>query len=198
MTLNNGKLLNHVTIVATTHFVTDPRLKNNLSYYYINKCSQHRLMVEAEQQQAQPTHIDHIMKSGFTMNDLKGLQRFAEDGGEAEEQMLVPSRPGRRSSMGRTSPAFEMTRSASALEIDPYQIDGPDDKPDKKRGRSPFKFFSKKGRDQSKDKGKSKSPTDKNRGRGTCKLLINFIVKNYCYLSDCFFFFQLLVEAHLQ
>lgn len=135
--------------------------------------SQHRLMAEVEQQQAaQPTHIDHIMKSGFTMNDIKGLHRYGEDGAEADEQMALqmnPSRPTRRGSMSRGSPTFDMmTRSASALDIDGYHMDAQDDKAEKKRGRSPFKFF-KKNRDHSKDKHKSKSPTDRNRGRGTCK-----------------------------
>lgn len=138
------------------------------------KLRQHRLIAEVEAAQAQPTHIDHIMKSGFTMNDIKGLHRYGEDGAEADEQMLHvnSSRPPRNSSLTRGSPTFDMmssmARSTSALDIDEYQMDGQEDKAEKKRGRSPFKFF-KKSRDQSKDKHKSKSPPDRNRGRGICK-----------------------------
>lgn len=136
------------------------------------------MAVEVErQQQEQQTqgHIDHIMKSGFTMNDIKGLHRYGEEGAEADEGMmhLNPQRPARKGSVGRGSPTqFDMmgsmARSTSALDID-YPMEAPDDKAEKKRGRSPFKFF-KKNRDQSKDKHKSKSPPDRNRGRGTCKL----------------------------
>ena len=146
------------------------------------KLRQHRLAFEVEQQQT-PAHIDHIMKSGFTMSDIKGLHRtYNEDGVEADEQMmrLSPSRPQRKNSM--TRPQFDMSvdmngmngqngmnRSTSQLDIDTYQLD-PNQETDKKRGRSPFKFFSKKGRDQSKDKHKSKSPVDRNRGaRGPCE-----------------------------
>lgn len=117
------------------------------------------------------SHMDHIIQSGFTMNDIKGLHRYGEEGVEADEQMalrLNPSRPSRKGSVNRASPSYDMmTRSTSALDIDTYQIEN-DDKAGKKRGRSPFKFF-KKNRDQTKDKHKSKSPPDRNRGRGTCK-----------------------------
>lgn len=132
------------------------------------------------------------MKGGFTMNDLRGLNRnFNEDGVEADEQMLRlnPSRPTRKTSVSRGSPTYDgyetgskMQRSTSALDIDGYQ-DGMDDKSEKKRGRSPFKFF-KKSRDQSKDKHKSRSPTDRNRGRGTCKYLrFRFTTFNYHFVQ---------------
>lgn len=127
-------------------------------------------MERQQQEQAQQGHMDHIMKSGFTMNDIKGLHRFGEDGAEADEGMMGPSRTTRKGSLGRGSPTYDMMpsmgRSASVLDID-FPIDGPfDDKAEKKRGRSPFKFFKK---SQSKDKHKSKSPPDRNRGRGTRK-----------------------------
>lgn len=142
--------------------------------------------VERQQQMEQPTHIDHIMKSGFTMNDIKGLHRYGEEAAEADEHMLHlnPSRPPRKPSVSRGSPTFDMmspmARSTSALDID-FPMEPQDEKAEKKRGRSPFKFF-KKNRDQSKDKhAKSKSPPDRSRGRGTCKLLFssfNFFLKN--------------------
>lgn len=153
------------------------------------KLRQHRLAAEVEALQAQPTHIDHIMKSGFTMSDIKGLHRYGEEAAEADDQMallLNPSRPPRKGSVSRGSPSFDMmdsmARSTSALDIDSFQPDI-DEKGEKKRGRSPFKFF-KKNRDQSKDKHKSKSPPDRNRGRGTCRIFL----KIYLTISTSSFF----------
>lgn len=132
--------------------------------------SQHRIAVEVERQQQEQVaqgHIDHIMKSGFTMSDIKGMHRYGEDNVEADEGMMnmSPSRSTRKGSVSRGSPIqFDMMeRSASVLDMD-FQVD--EEKSEKKRGRSPFKFF-KKSRDHSKDKHKSKSPS---RGRGTCKI----------------------------
>lgn len=133
---------------------------------------QHRLMAEVEAQTT-PAHIDHIMKSGFTMSDIKGMHRtYSEDAAEADEQMLrpSPSRPPRKGSMtrgGYDDPTGELHGSTGALDMDAYQTAedlGEDGKDDKKRGRSPFRFF-KKNRDQSKDKLKSKSPDAKDRQR---------------------------------
>lgn len=131
-------------------------------------------MVDA--QSSAPAHIDHIMKSGFTMNDLKGLHRnFPEDAAEADDHMLRanPPRPPRKGSLTRNGydsmdSNNKMQRSASALNMERYQSEDRqlDDKADKKRGRSPFRFF-KKSRDQSKDKTKSKSPESRDR-RGLC------------------------------
>jgi ryanodine receptor 2 len=72
------------------------------------KIRQHRLQVETEQ--TTPAHIEQIMKSGFTMSDIKGLHRgYSEDGVEADEVMaprgkssLRPSRPPRKGSLSRT------------------------------------------------------------------------------------------------
>lgn len=133
---------------------------------------QHRLAVEVERQQQEQAaaqgHIDHIMKSGFTMNDIKGLHRYGEENVDIDEGMVNPSKPSRKGSVSRGSPTYDimsMERSGSALDID-FQMD--EDKSEKKRGRSPFNFFKK---SQSKEKHKSKSPPDRNRGRGTCKIL---------------------------
>lgn len=137
------------------------------------KIRQHRLLANAEAH-AQPAHIDHIIKSGFTMGDIKSMRQSDEVDEYADTMQLSPSKPPRKGSVGRGSPSYDMLgsmeRSASTMDLDPdaYQIDGQDDKGDKKRGRSPFKFF-KRGRDQSKEKPKSKSPPDRNRGRGTCR-----------------------------
>lgn len=145
------------------------------------KIRQHRLMAEADAQST-PAHIDHIMKSGFTMNDIKGLHRnFSEDAAE-DEQMMRPSnpnRPPRKGSLPRVSQTFDglltdtsgrMQRSSSAIQMDGY-LDEPEDK-DKKRGRSPFRFF-KKGRDQSKDKVKTKSP-ERSERKGRANDLIDY------------------------
>lgn len=122
----------------------------------------------AEVEQSTPSHFDHIMKSGFTMNDIKGLNRnYAEDAAEADEHMMRssgPSRPPRKGSLSRPGPAYDppsltvngqMQRSTSALDMNQYDQEG-DDKKKRGRGRSPFRFFKK--RDQSKDKVKSRSP----------------------------------------
>lgn len=123
---------------------------------------QHRLMTEVEH--ATPAHLDHIMKSGFTMNDIKGLHRNYEDG-EGGDEMMRPSRPPRKGSLSRngdmlTVDGGDIVRSSSELDMARYG-EGMDDK--KKRGRSPFRFFGKK-RDQSKDKA-TKSPDRANQGR---------------------------------
>ncbi|XP_037033206.1 ryanodine receptor isoform X4 [Bradysia coprophila] len=131
------------------------------------KIRQHRLQSEMNESQAEaPAHIDHIMKSGFTMNDLKGLNRnFGDDAAEADDMLRSnPQRPPRKLSLtqnGYDSAEMnvQMQRSASALNIEPFQPeDGAalEEGVDKKRSRSPFKFF-KKNRSQSKDKFKSKS-----------------------------------------
>ncbi|XP_017777975.1 PREDICTED: ryanodine receptor [Nicrophorus vespilloides] len=118
------------------------------------KIRQNRLRIEAENQQT-PAHIEQIMKSGFSMSDIKGLHRnYSEDAVEADEMIKppvktknLPSRPPRKLSLSR-SPQYEtegsnvpqsklLHRSTSDLEIDKV-----DDK--KKRGRSPFRFFSRK------------------------------------------------------
>lgn len=55
---------------------------------------QHRILAEVEH--TTPAHINHIMQSGFTMNDIKGLHRnYSEDAVEADE-VLRPSRPSRK------------------------------------------------------------------------------------------------------
>lgn len=140
------------------------------------KIRQHRLMSEmSEAQSAAPAHIDHIMKSGFTMNDIKGLHRnYGDDAAEADEQMsrASPTRPPRRGSLtqngyGSMDMNQKMQRSTSALNMEPrYQSEDGilDEKEEKKRGRSPFRFF-KKSRDQSKDKLKSKSKSPESRDR---------------------------------
>ncbi|KAH1010100.1 hypothetical protein HUJ05_004454 [Dendroctonus ponderosae] len=148
------------------------------------KIRQHRLKVEADQSvTANPAHIENIMRSGFSMTDIKGLHRnYSEDAVESDlnevmkhqaqqqvqQQILsrmgktMPARPPRKGSLSRTNPSangFEdsytqingsrgVHRSTSELDMNRYydtsrQItEKPEDK--KKRGRSPFRFFSKK------------------------------------------------------
>nr|CAD7437731.1 unnamed protein product [Timema bartmani] len=148
------------------------------------KIRQHRLLAEADQ--TTPAHIEQIMRSGFSMSDIKGLQRgYSDDAAEADEMMMngpspdsppsklkhKPSRPPRKGSLSRNT-TFDlqingplqqgkMHRSTSELDLNAYDgmtnnIDSKDDK--KKRGRSPFRFFSRK-RDASSDRlKKSKTP----------------------------------------
>ena len=101
---------------------------------------QHRLLTEVDSNG--PTHLDHIMKSGFTKDDIKNLNRnYSEDAAEADDVMHSPSRPPRKTEQLDYN-------GGSDVEI-PY--DDEDEK--KKRGRSPFRLFGKK-RDASRDKAK--------------------------------------------
>uniref|UniRef100_A0A182UXB4 Ryanodine receptor 3, brain n=1 Tax=Anopheles merus TaxID=30066 RepID=A0A182UXB4_ANOME len=115
---------------------------------------QHRLMTEVDH--SAPAHFDHIMRSGFTMNDIKDLHRnYSEDAAEADEMMRNgPRRPSRHQGRGGLSPpGIEINGEATSDgELNAYsdnELEGGDDR--KKRGRSPFRLFGKK-RDQSKDK----------------------------------------------
>lgn len=125
------------------------------------KLRQYRLMRDAQNvgQQQPSAHMDHMLKSGFTMSDIKGLNRF-EDTAEAEQMARMPTRPPRRPSVVRNI-TFESDASpdelgGSTLNVNGLEESGSDEK--KKRGRSPFKFFSKKSRDQSKDKAAARAP----------------------------------------
>lgn len=135
---------------------------------------QHRLMADVEAQQT-PAHIDHIMKSGFTMSDIKGMSRsYGEDAAEAVEQMMRPTgspvRPQRKCSMAHGGYDADeqglIERSTSAYDLGDYQtseaLDEDKAAEDKKRGRSAFRFF-KKSRDQSKDKSRTHSQDAKYR-----------------------------------
>ncbi|XP_032596734.1 ryanodine receptor isoform X11 [Drosophila grimshawi] len=134
------------------------------------KIRQYRLMREAQeaavqlQQTQNAAHMDHMLKGGFNMNDIKGLTRNFEDHTEpeAEHMMRGPNRPPRKGSLTRnitfesdmTAALDEMQRSSSVLDMNGL---GEDLDEKKKRGRSPFKFFSKKSRDQSRDKNGSRT-----------------------------------------
>ncbi|XP_054285011.1 ryanodine receptor isoform X1 [Macrosteles quadrilineatus] len=148
------------------------------------KIRQHRLLVEADQ--STPAHIDQIIKSGFSMSDIKGLHRdYSEDAVEADEMMMrdatpstrrkrekQPNRPPRKGSLSRnedmppmngTLEHGKMNRSTSELDLNRYNAEGQllngQDKDDKKkRGRSPFRFFSRK-RDASADERLKKGRT---------------------------------------
>ncbi|KAI4471407.1 ran binding protein 9-related [Holotrichia oblita] len=146
------------------------------------KVRQHRLRAEVDNQTT-PAHIEQIMKSGFSMSDIKGLHRnYSEDAVEADEMMkkqakVNPPRPPRKGSLSRTLPQFELEsdfpmglnissskvhRSNSELDFQRYQdMNMQSDKDDKKkRGRSPFRFFSRKREGASSgDRGKTKAKT---------------------------------------
>lgn len=76
------------------------------------KIRQHRLRAEADN--VTPAHIEQIMKSGFSLTDIKGLHRnYSEDAVEADEVLKthsttnkstksMPSRPPRKGSLSRT------------------------------------------------------------------------------------------------
>nr|XP_026484093.1 ryanodine receptor isoform X5 [Vanessa tameamea] len=130
------------------------------------------LMKEATEAQM-PAHIDQIMRSGFTMNDIKGLHYD-----ENQEEMPTskakkqPSRPPRKGSIPRgvtiqnynlqPGTVNGMHRSTSEAEMSKYElgVQSVEDKKADKRGRSPFKFFrSKRGESGERSKSrKSKTP----------------------------------------
>lgn len=127
------------------------------------------------------------MKSGFTMNDIKGLHRNYDQDGVESDEVLRPNRPPRRTSISRPNgnypdtPTLEvngrMQRSTSELDMNNYENDEKDDK--KKRGRSPFRLFGKK-RDQSKDKikGKNEAEADKRSHQGRNVIQSNLMTRN--------------------
>ncbi|XP_065200353.1 ryanodine receptor [Planococcus citri] len=141
---------------------------------------QHRLISEADR--STPAHIEQIMKSGFSMTDIKGLHRgYSEDAVESDDMMLSPTsspmtkskrspkptRPPRKGSLPRSDDIPQINvkmdkgkihRSTSELDLNRYDMHHDMSKDDKKkRGRSPFKFFSRK-RDASVEHKKAKTP----------------------------------------
>lgn len=144
------------------------------------KIRQYRLQREAQdfaiQQQQAAANVDHMLKGGFTISDIKGLHQNFEDTVEADEQLARNhARPPRRNSLTRNitfesdvasdtrgTTAFDMVNGINCLN---GTDEGVDDK--KKRGRSPFKFFSKKSRDQSRDKAGSTSQEASHERRNT-------------------------------
>lgn len=88
------------------------------------KIRQHRLKAEVIDQ-GPPAHIENIMKSGFSMSDIKGLHRNYEDAVESDEvmkqqshqqshqqsntnkSMRLPSRPPRKGSLSRNVNGFD-------------------------------------------------------------------------------------------
>ncbi|XP_017464405.1 PREDICTED: ryanodine receptor [Rhagoletis zephyria] len=126
------------------------------------KIRQYRLQREAQDlanQQQTAANVDHMLKGGFTMSDIKNLNQNFEDTAEADEHLArSPARPPRKNSLTRNI-TFESDysndmRGSTDMANGLNGINGTDELVDdkKKRGRSPFKFFSKKSRDQSRDK----------------------------------------------
>ncbi|XP_026324427.1 ryanodine receptor [Hyposmocoma kahamanoa] len=127
------------------------------------------LMKEAVEAQM-PAHIDQIMRSGFTISDIKGLhyEENQEDVATTSKLKRQPSRPPRKGSMTRgvtiqnynlqPGQVNGMHRSTSEAEMAKYESGAQsvtsDDKKEK-RGRSPFKFF-KSRRGESGDRSKSR------------------------------------------
>lgn len=81
------------------------------------KIRQHRLKVEADSNQGPPAHIENIMRSGFSMSDIKGLHRnYSEDAVESDEVMKqvtsksvrsMPARPPRKGSLSRNINGYD-------------------------------------------------------------------------------------------
>ncbi|XP_057661319.1 ryanodine receptor isoform X14 [Diorhabda carinulata] len=181
-------------IICHSQFITE---EQKIRRWDEIRIRQHRLKVEVDQQHGPPAaHIENIMKSGFSMSDIKGLQRnYMEDAIESDEVMKqhtittttgksvrLPARPPRKGSLSRNmngydegglgvSPTRGVHRSTSELNMNRYNDmqNGPQDKNEdkKKRGRSPFRFFSKKNREGTSGerdrKGKARTPDPPNR-----------------------------------
>lgn len=137
-------------VTCATEFITEAEKARRWEEI---KHRQYRLLIE-QQRQAQditPAHYESMIKGGFSMGDIKGLDR--EQYGE--EIMPVPQRPPRIQPESRNI-TFEDTLDEGMDHLDIGE-EAVDDK--KKRGRSPFKFFSKKSRDQSKEsRGRGRTP----------------------------------------
>ncbi|XP_030749975.1 ryanodine receptor isoform X1 [Sitophilus oryzae] len=168
-------------VICHSEFITE---EEKMRRWNEIKIRQHRLKAEVEQQMT-PAHIENIMKSGFSMSDIKGLHRnYSEDAVESDEVLkqqqqqqhlsrspthgkAMPARPPRKGSLSRNANVngFDenylamngtrgVHRSTSELDMHRYHdaapqivVDKAEDK--KKRGRSPFRFFSKKRGDTS-------------------------------------------------
>ncbi|XP_071050495.1 ryanodine receptor isoform X2 [Onthophagus taurus] len=172
-------------IICHQEFITE---EEKMRRWQEIKIRQHRLRAEAEQQTT-PAHIEQIMKSGFSMSDIKGLHRnYSEDAVESDEVMktqtrtskINPPRPPRKGSLSRTLPQYEenglgqlnpikVHRSNSELDFQRYQDinhQGAEKDDKKKRGRSPFRFFSRKREGASSgDRSKKAKTPDIDRGR---------------------------------
>ncbi|XP_014216363.1 ryanodine receptor-like [Copidosoma floridanum] len=132
---------------------------------------QNRLYHDQAEQHAQPSaHIEQIMRSGFSMSDIKGMtdsqRNYADDGGDMEEIICEsplprgrpPLRPPRRGSISG-SRNFENTNEEDINDYVGMNGDAKDEK--KKRGRSPFRKISFKLREAPFFSRKVKSPDAK-------------------------------------
>lgn len=117
------------------------------------KSRQRRLLTESEH--PTPAHIEQIMKSGFSINDIKGLARgYSEDAVEADEMLLNrpdiqnqghSPKPSRKGSLtrfegrnhGGTMGSRKNNRSNSEIDINKIENE---EKDKKTRGRSPFRY----------------------------------------------------------
>ena len=99
-------------VICHPQFITE---EEKMHRWQDIKIRQHRLRAEAEQQ-VTPAHIEQIMKSGFSMTDIKGLHRnYSEDAVEADEMVktqnrspkLNPPRPPRKGSLSRNMNQYE-------------------------------------------------------------------------------------------
>lgn len=158
-------------VICHSQFITEDE---KMRRWQEIKMRQHRLKAEVESQ-ATPAHMEQILKSGFSMSDIKGLHRNYEDAVESDEvmkpqqqQKRLPGRPPRKGSLSRNMNGFDdntlnvssknVGRSTSELDLQQFGELDKDDK--KKRGRSPFRFFSRKreGASSGDRKGKGKTP----------------------------------------
>ncbi|KAL6426510.1 hypothetical protein ACFW04_009145 [Cataglyphis niger] len=134
-------------VICQSNFITEGE---KLRRWQEIKMRQNKLLaeqVEQGQQAAPSAHLEQIMKSGFSMSDIKGLQRnYSEDAAEADEMLKEsplpmqrgkPSRPPRKGSLYGSRTLDNMVSEAEMNGYGEMNGDIKDEK--KKRGRSPFR-----------------------------------------------------------
>ncbi|XP_043283357.1 ryanodine receptor isoform X10 [Venturia canescens] len=160
-------------VICQSTFITE---NEKMRRWQEIKIRQNRLMaeqVEQSQHTAPSAHMEQIMKSGFSMSDIKGLQRnYSEDAVEDAEMMKEsplpmqrnrPSRPPRKNSLYGSN-AGALDNATSEAEMNGYGEMNGDVKDDKKkRGRSPFRKLSNEVEDVPFFSRKAKSPDAKSK-----------------------------------
>ncbi|XP_034937910.1 ryanodine receptor isoform X2 [Chelonus insularis] len=158
-------------VICQSTFITEAEKKQRLHEIKIRQ--EHLLAEQHEQMQAAApsAHMEQIMKSGFSMSDIKGLQRnYSEDAVEEAEMMKEspipqrnkPSRPPRKNSLYESRTLNNINDTEIMNGYDEMNGDLKDDKK-LKRGRSPFR-----GQNEGTEKAsffsrKAKSPDAKSR-----------------------------------
>ncbi|XP_057319088.1 ryanodine receptor isoform X9 [Microplitis mediator] len=134
-------------VICQSSFITE---NEKMRRWQEIKMRQNRLLIEQNEQSQAATpsaHMEQIMRSGFSMSDIKGLQRnYSEDAVEDAEMMKEsplpqrskPARPPRKNSLYESHNLNH--DGGNEAEMNGFEEMNGDAKDDKKlkRGRSPF------------------------------------------------------------